>query len=107
VLLNLLSNAIKYNRLDGSVQVGVRMVDGARVCLAVSDTGHGIADQRRGELFQPFSRLGAEQGPIDGVGLGLVITRHVVEQMGGRIGFESKVGVGSRFWVELPCVGNP
>jgi PAS domain S-box-containing protein len=105
VLLNLLANAIKYNRPDGSVLVQVTLVDGARVRLAVSDTGYGIAAQRLGELFQPFSRLGAERGPIEGAGIGLVITRHVVEQMGGRIGFESEVGVGSRFWVELPCAG--
>jgi PAS domain S-box-containing protein len=102
VLLNLLSNAIKYNRPDGGVRVQVSMVDGARVRVVISDTGYGIPPERLDELFVPFSRLGAERGTIDGVGIGLVITRHVVEQMGGSIGFESEVGVGSKFWVELP-----
>lgn len=106
VLLNLVCNAIKYNRPNGCVHVQVAMAEGQRVRLTVSDTGHGIAEQRRGELFQPFCRLGAECGPIEGIGIGLVIARQLVEQMGGWMGYDSQVGVGSQFWIELPCAAT-
>lgn len=70
--------------------------------ISVSDTGQGIAEERKAELFQPFSRLGAESGAIEGTGLGLVIARRMIELMGGSIGVDSKVNVGSTFWIELP-----
>jgi PAS domain S-box-containing protein len=101
VLLNLLSNAIKYNVVGGSVQVRVLSVDHQTLRLVVQDTGAGIAAERLGELFQPFSRLGAEGTGIEGTGIGLSIARRLAEMMGGTVGVESEVGVGSRFWIEL------
>lgn len=101
VLLNLLSNAIKYNVVGGSVQVEVRPVDAQTIRVVVQDTGAGIAAERLGELFQPFSRLGAEGSGIEGTGIGLSIARRLAEMMGGTVGVESEAGVGSRFWIEL------
>jgi PAS domain S-box-containing protein len=101
VLLNLLSNAVKYNRDGGEVRVSVRPA-GNVVRIAVSDTGQGIAKERMAELFQPFKRLGAERSKVEGFGLGLSITRRLIEMMGGRIEVESEPGRGSTFWFELP-----
>jgi signal transduction histidine kinase/CheY-like chemotaxis protein len=103
VLLNLLSNAIKYNRPEGKVSIQVIAHEGfARV--VVSDTGYGISAARRQELFQPFSRLGAEETDIEGTGIGLTISLRLMEMMGGSIDMESEEGQGSRFWIELPEV---
>ncbi len=101
-LLNLLSNAVKYNREHGEIRVTVG--PGAENCLriAVADTGRGIPPEHLASLFQPFNRLGAECSEIDGTGIGLTITRRLVELMGGSIGVSSEVGIGSTFWVELP-----
>ena len=101
VLLNLLSNAIKYNRTGGSVRLTAGGGKSGHLRLAVTDTGPGIAPERIGDLFQPFNRLGAEAGEIEGTGIGLTITRRLVELMGGEMGVESRVGVGSTFWLEL------
>ncbi len=107
VLLNLLSNAIKYNRHGGQVRVTSALVAGARWRLAVADTGPGIPPDQLPRLFLPFERLGAEQSGVEGTGLGLAVTEHLVTAMGGRIGVESAVGAGSTFWVELPAVVGP
>jgi signal transduction histidine kinase len=107
VLLNLLSNAIKYNRPQGSVQVSVTLPDTGRVAITVADTGPGIASERLSEMFQPFNRLGAERGPVAGSGIGLVITRQLVEHMQGRLEVQSTPGVGTRFTVELPQAPPP
>lgn len=104
VLLNLLSNAIKYNREQGSIRVTRQHLRPGYMRIAVSDSGPGIAAERINELFQPFNRLGAEHGAVEGTGIGLTITRKLVEMMGGSIGVESTLGVGSTFWVELPEV---
>ena len=101
VLLNLLSNAVKYNRVNGRVDVRCTQVDGGRIRISVQDTGEGLAADKLAQLFQPFNRLGQEAGTQEGTGIGLVVSKRLVELMGGCIGFESSVGVGSVFWVEL------
>ncbi len=106
VFLNLLSNAVKYNREGGMVAVSCVMKAEA-VRITVVDTGAGIPEDRRALLFQPFQRLGAERTATEGTGIGLVISKKLTEAMHGRIGFESEVGVGSRFWLDLPVVGVP
>jgi signal transduction histidine kinase len=106
VLMNLLGNAVKYNREGGTVAVSWQGPADGRVRITVADTGHGIPPERQGELFQPFSRLGAEATSVEGTGIGLAICKRLVEMMDGRIGFESTPGVGSTFWVELPAAGS-
>jgi PAS domain S-box-containing protein len=101
VLINLLSNAIKYNRGQGTVEV--KCTEGApgRVRISVKDTGAGLPPEKVAQLFQSFNRLGQEGSAEEGTGIGLVVTKRLVELMGGAIGVESTVGVGSEFWVEL------
>lgn len=101
-VINLLSNAIKYNCKGGSLKLEVKLETEHRFRILVTDTGPGIAYARRAELFQPFNRLGAENSEIEGTGIGLTLTRRIVEMMGGTVGMESQVGVGSTFWIELP-----
>jgi len=102
VLNNLLSNAIKYNMEGGQVSVSCAADTHGRVRISVADTGSGIAPKMLAYLFQPFNRLGAEMGKIEGTGVGLVITRRLLEAMDGDIGVESVQGKGSTFWVKLP-----
>ena len=109
VLVNLLSNAIKYNRPGGSVNLHAQ-ADAAAVRLSVSDQGIGMTPQQQAELFQPFNRLGAQHTSIEGSGLGLVITRHLLTQMGSDLAVDSRAGVGSTFAFELPLhigAGSP
>jgi len=106
-LLNLLSNAIKYNRDGGSVKLRVQAEGADRLRILVTDTGPGIPAKRREELFQPFNRLDAENSSIEGTGIGLTITRRIIEMMGGTVDVESEVGVGSNFWIELPLESIP
>ena len=101
VLLNLGSNAVKYNSRGGSVAFLTRATDGGRVRFEVSDTGPGIAYEQQDKLFLPFSRLGAERSGVEGTGVGLALSKQLVEVMGGSIGVESTPGRGSTFWVEL------
>jgi len=101
VFVNLLSNAIKYNRAGGTVEVTC-IADGAqRTRIAFRDTGAGLSADKLAQLFQPFNRLGQESGNEEGTGIGLVVSKRLVELMGGHIGVESTVGVGSVFWIEL------
>jgi PAS domain S-box-containing protein len=106
VLLNLLSNAIKYNRDGGRVRVDC-LVDGDNLRLEVIDTGPGLSAAQRERLFNAFDRLGAETGPIPGAGIGLVLSRRIVELMHGEIGVTSEPGQGSTFWLRLPRAQAP
>jgi signal transduction histidine kinase len=101
VLLNLGSNAIKYNRPGGSVTLLYEEIDPDWARVSITDTGIGIPDDRKHELFQPFNRLDAAKMAIDGTGIGLALSSRLIGLMGGRIGFVSKEGVGSCFWIDL------
>jgi len=107
VLINLVSNAIKYNRPHGTVEVTCSASSGKRIHISVHDTGEGLAPDKLAQLFQPFNRLGQEASTEEGTGIGLVVSKRLVELMGGEIGVESTVGVGSRFWVELNLASEP
>ena len=101
VLINLLSNAIKYNRAEGMVEVTCVANTAKRIRVSFRDTGEGLSPEKLAQLFQPFNRLGQEAGAEEGTGIGLVVSKRLVELMGGEIGAESTVGVGSVFWIEL------
>lgn len=101
-LLNLLTNAIKYNQEGGSVHLEVETIESDRLRILVRDSGPGIPAEKKSELFEPFNRLGAENSAIEGTGIGLTLTRRIVEIMGGEVDFESELGKGSTFWIELP-----
>jgi signal transduction histidine kinase/ActR/RegA family two-component response regulator/type II secretory pathway pseudopilin PulG len=110
VLLNLITNAVKYNRKGGSVKVESiiqnselkleQSANSIRICI--TDTGNGITQADIEKLFKPFERIGAERAETEGTGLGLTISKKLVEAMGGKIGIKSEVGKGSTFWIELP-----
>jgi PAS domain S-box-containing protein len=107
VLINLLSNAIKYNQANGTVVVECAMSAPERMRISVRDTGAGLPPEMLSQLFQPFNRLGQERGREEGTGIGLVMSKRLVELMGGLIGVESTVGLGSVFWFELNATQEP
>ena len=102
VLLNLLSNAVKYNRENGTVTLSCQIIPDGMLRISVTDTGSGIPPEKQDDLFRPFERLGLETGTIEGTGIGLTITKQIIELLGGHIGFESEEGKGSTFWVDVP-----
>jgi PAS domain S-box-containing protein len=106
VLLNLVSNAVKYGGPGARVTIRCQRRAGDRLRILVRDTGPGIPKDKMDRLFTAFDRLGAETSQEEGTGLGLALSRQLVEAMGGTIGAESRVGEGSTFWVELP-LGEP
>jgi PAS domain S-box-containing protein len=107
VIVNLLSNAIKYNREGGAVIIQCVMNGENKVRTSVTDTGTGLSPEQLTQLFQPFNRLGQESSAEEGTGIGLVVTKRLVELMGGVIGVESSVNVGSEFWVEFAALNAP
>jgi len=103
VILNLLSNAVKYNIVGGSVMVETHNTANGGLCITVTDTGRGLSEEQMIEIFQPFTRVGSNEG-IEGTGIGLTITKQLVELLGGFISVESKPGSGSSFSISLPKV---
>jgi PAS domain S-box-containing protein len=107
VLVNLLSNAAKYNRAGGRIAVDCEVMGAERLRLRIRDTGPGIPPHRLSRLFEPFERLGAETSEVPGTGIGLALSRQLMQLMGGTLGVESELGRGSTFWLELPLSEPP
>jgi CheY-like chemotaxis protein len=107
ILLNLLSNAVKYNLQGGTISVACEQVDDDRLRIKVTDTGPGIPTSQLPLLFIPFERLGAERTGVEGTGIGLALSHKLALAMGGTLGVESTVGLGSTFWAEFPLVEGP
>jgi len=101
VLINLLSNGIKYNRKHGTLAVRYDRM-GKNLRVRIRDSGVGIAYKHQQQMFRSFSRLGQENSGIEGSGVGLLITKNLLEAMGGKLDFESEEGVGSTFWFDIP-----
>jgi signal transduction histidine kinase/ActR/RegA family two-component response regulator len=107
VLINLLFNAIKYNKPGGAVAVECAASHADSIRISFRDSGAGLAPEQMEQLFQPFNRLGKEASAEEGTGIGLVVAKRLVELMGGAIGVESTVGVGTVFWIELRLSAAP
>ncbi|MGH2573010.1 MAG: PAS domain S-box protein, partial [Actinomycetota bacterium] len=107
VLLNVLSNAVKYNREGGTVTLSYQKAREGWFRIAIADTGDGIDPADLHRLFTPFERLGIERTGVEGTGIGLALSKRLVDLMGGEIGAESRVGVGSTFWIQLPVAESP
>ncbi|QPJ64200.1 MAG: response regulator [Candidatus Nitrohelix vancouverensis] len=106
VVLNLVSNAIKYNKQGGSVVVSYEKPKANRIRLGIRDTGPGIPHEKQDRLFKPFERLDIDQDQIEGTGIGLTISKQLVNLMNGAIGFQSAPGRGSYFYIDFPLSAN-
>jgi len=104
-LLNLLSNAVKYNSEKGKITISCEH-NNNKLRITITDTGQGLSIEQQSQLFEPFNRIHNENSAIEGTGIGLAITKNIVELMGGNIGVISDVGKGCSFWIELPCGGD-
>ena len=106
VMLNLLSNAVKYNRRGGTVTIDAAPMPDGMLRIQVNDTGLGIDEKLHHRLFEPFDMLGRETSMVEGTGIGLSICKQLMTAMGGRIDFQSEIGAGSTFWVDLPLADS-
>ncbi len=100
ILINLMTNAVKYNNAKGSVKLSCEYIDSGRLRINVSDTGPGIPEDQQERMFKPFERLD-DNSAVEGTGIGLTVTRRLIEMMGGKVGVDSSPGRGSTFWIEL------
>ncbi len=101
-LLNLVSNAVKFSAEGGEVRVAAAPHGDGYLRISVSDTGPGVAEDRRADLFEPFGKLNADRVATEGAGVGLALAKRLIEAMRGRIGYESEQGLGTTFWIDLP-----
>lgn len=106
VLLNFASNGIKYTKENGTVSFDAETTSDGHVKFIVTDDGYGIPEAKKAELFSAFSRLGMEKSDIEGTGIGLTISKAIIEEMGGRLGFESSTRSGTTFWFSLPVANK-
>ena len=107
VVINLLSNSIKYNRKYGKVEIEYKNVKSDRIRISFKDNGLGLSEDQIAQLYQPFNRLNQETGSQEGTGIGLVVAKRLLELMGGSVGVESEIGIGSTFWFEVAAADKP
>ncbi len=107
VLLNLLSNAINFNREGGDISIQAHKAARGRLRIEITDSGQGISAERLPMIFEAFNRRGTAQGQVGGTGIGLIITRRLIDLMDGEVGVQSQLGVGTTFWIDLPLAASP
>lgn len=104
ILLNILSNAIKYNKKNGSITIEYQTINKNKLQINIKDTGLGISDDKQANIFTPFFRVDANNPSAEGTGIGLTISRKLIEIMNGSINFVSEIGKGSTFWIDIPLI---